>query len=355
MISIAMKILKLNIIITVFGLLSVTQLSGKDFKKVEDLRGYWYFKLGDNLIWSEINYDHSNWDEIYVPEPWEDEGYHGYDGYAWYRKEFEIDGRYLKNSLYLSLGMIDDVAEIFLNGRKIGASGIFPPNIKTAYNVKVWIPIPEGSIKSGKNLLAVRVFDRGGVGGIYTGDVALYSERNPLELEINLAGDWKFKTGDSRKRKETGYDDSAWELQMVPGYWDHQGYPLYDGFAWYRKSFVVNSKFNSNDLVVVLGKIDDIDQVYLNGKMIGSTGDMIMSPLTNTFYSEYQLIRGYYINRDDLKDGENIIAVRVYDGLADGGIYEGPVGIATLSNYIDYRSTSHKKTKSFFERLFEDK
>ena len=79
-----------------------------------------------------------------------------------------------------------------------------------------------------------------------------------------------------------------------------------------------------------------------------------MTPLTNTLNDEYRVLRGYYINQDDLIIGENVIAVRVYDGLADGGIYEGPVGIATLNNYIDYRSSSQKKTKSFFERLFED-
>jgi sialate O-acetylesterase len=111
---------------------------------------------------------------------------------------------------------------------------------------------------------------------------------------------------------------------------------------------------NVENLVVVLGKIDDIDEVYLNGQLIGTTGDMIMNPLTNVFNNEYLQIRGYSITREDLIQGKNVIAVRVYDGMADGGIYEGPVGIATLNNYIDYRSSSHKKTKSFFERLFED-
>jgi sialate O-acetylesterase len=350
-----MNSLKPHIILTAILFLSAIELMGNEYRKIESLRGYWYFKIGDNLIWAEANYNHSDWDEIYVPEPWEDEGYHGYDGYAWYRKEFELDSRYRNNSLYLSLGMIDDVAEIYLNGRKIGSSGVFPPNQKTAYNVKVWIPVPEGSVNSGKNVVAVRVYDSGGPGGIYTGDIGLYAERNPLELEVNLSGNWKFKTGDNRDRKNADYDDSGWESNMVPGYWDHQGYALYDGFAWYRKKFIFNKNLNVEDFVVVLGKIDDIDEVYLNGKMIGSTGDMIIGPLTNSFNNEYAMIRGYYINKKDLIQGENVLAVRVYDGIRDGGIYEGPVGIATLNNYIDYRSASNNKAKSFFERLFEDK
>jgi len=349
-----MKILKLHIILIAICFLNTTGLYAADFTKVEDLKGYWHFKIGDNMIWAESYYDHSDWDEVYVPEQWEDEGFHGYDGYAWYRKEFELSSRYIPNSLFLSLGLIDDVAEIFLNGNKIGSSGVFPPNYQTAYNAKVWIPIPEGSIKAGRNVIAVRVYDSEQGGGIYSGDVALYAEKNPLELEVNLAGDWKFKTGDDRDRRNVNYKDSNWDYIKVPGFWENQGYELYDGFAWYRKTFVFNKNLNIKDFIVVLGKIDDIDEVFLNGKMIGSTGDMIMVPLTNVLSDEYRIIRGYHISREDLNPGENVIAVRVYDGWRDGGIYEGPVGIATLQNYIEYRTRSEKKIKSFFEKLFED-
>lgn len=141
-----MKLLKSHIILIAICFFHTSGLYASDFTKIEDLRGYWHFKLGDNMIYAERNYNHSSWDEIYVPEPWEDEGYHGYDGYAWYRKEFELSSRHIKNSFFLSLGLIDDVAEIFLNGKKIGSSGAFPPNLQTAYNAKVRIPVPEGSI-----------------------------------------------------------------------------------------------------------------------------------------------------------------------------------------------------------------
>ena len=41
---------------------------------------------------------------------------------------------------------------------------------------------------AGRNVIAIRVYDRGGIGGIYSGDVALYAEKNPLELEVILPG-----------------------------------------------------------------------------------------------------------------------------------------------------------------------
>ncbi len=36
------------------------------------------------------------------------------------------------------------------------------------------------------------------------------------------------------------------------------------------------------------------------------------------------------------KNAENTIAIRVYDRVGEGGIYEGPVGIVSQSNYINF-------------------
>ena len=64
-------------------------------------------------------------------------------------------------------------------------------------------------------------------------------------------------------------------------------------------------------------------------------------------------MRGYYIPQGLLKYGEeNIITVRVYDGLRDGGIYQGPVGITTQEEYRNYWKEKKRK-KNFWEYLFE--
>jgi len=91
-------------------------------------------------------------------------------------------------------------------------------------------------------------------------------------------------------------------------------------------------------MVVVLGKIDDIDQVYINGTLVGSTGNFPSRTNLRAYTSqEFDAFRGYYVPAGLLKKGQkNIIAVRVLDTGGIGGIYEGPVGILTQTKYIDY-------------------
>ncbi len=59
---------------------------------------------------------------------------------------------------------------------------------------------------------------------------------------------------------------------MVPAHWDIQGFGNYDGFAWYKKTFFLPKEFQGESMILLLGKIDDIDQTYVNGILVGSTG-----------------------------------------------------------------------------------
>jgi sialate O-acetylesterase len=91
-------------------------------------------------------------------------------------------------------------------------------------------------------------------------------------------------------------------------------------------------------MVIMLGKIDDIDQVYINGTLVGSTGNFPQGSSTRVSTGqEFDAFRGYYIPEGLLKKGQkNVISVRVLDTGGIGGIYEGPVGILSQTKYIDY-------------------
>ncbi len=305
---------------------------------LQSLRGSWLFSIGINEEWTSPKFNDSSWETIKVPSPWEDEGFNGYNGYAFYRKKINIPSSYKGRMLYLKLGYIDDVDEVYLNGHKIGSTGTFPPDYSTAYNAERIYYIPEEDIIfDGQNQIAVKVYDSEQQGGIVSGEIGLYGGKASVNFDINLQSVWKFQPGDDMRRKDPDFNDSGWSDIFVPAKWEDQGYRDYDGMAWYRKTFIYQSSAEEK-MVILLGKIDDADQVYINGTLVGSTGTFPNRDNPDPSYgSEYTAFRGYYIPDGLLKKNQkNVIAVRVIDTGGDGGIYEGPVGILSQSKYIEY-------------------
>lgn len=307
------------------ALATVSTAEAQELDRLLNLRGYWKFSIGDHKEWARTDYDDSDWEEIYVPRRWEREGFNGYDGYAWYRTTFEgkdLDG---EKTVYIKLGYIDDVDEVFVNGEKIGFSGGFPPDYYTAWRAERVYRIPDGLLNyDGENLIAVRIFDKGGEGGIYSGEVGLMVPEEGYEQTIYLEGTWKIKISDRDEYAQPDYDDSRWEDIMVPSNWKSIGIYDLDDFAWYRKKFTISGEQGMEDMTIICGKIDDFDEVFINGTKVGSTKDGRRLGRS----SSYDELRVYEIPNGLLKPGENTIAVRVEDIGDNGGIYKGPVMIA---------------------------
>jgi sialate O-acetylesterase len=298
------------------------------FAQVINLNGSWKFNLGDKPAWSAASYDDSRWEFVTVPSPWEEEGFNGYDGFAWYRRKF--DGRKLlkSESYYLNLGFIDDCDEVYLNGSLIGFSGYMPPHFKTAYNTERQYIIPPDAINyKGENTLAIRVFDVVQGGGIVDGNIGIFRQKRSENMIVDLQGIWLFATSWDA---EPVTNEKAWKKIMVPAPWEHQGYQKYDGFAWYKRTFTLPANTDTNDLILLLGKIDDFDKAYLNGQFIGKTNDRKRYGWSQSFSQ----LRVYDIPPALLKKtGVNTIEVLVEDMGNVGGIYEGPVGITSNENY----------------------
>ena len=334
-------------------LASLQLLPAQDWQRIADLRGIWKFSIGDNAEWARYDYNDSDWDSIFVPASWEDEGFPGYDGYAWYRKHFRLASIDRDKNLYVNLGFIDDVDEVYFNGHFIGFFGSFPPLYFTAYNFERIYRIPGEFLNlRSDNVLSVRVYDEQQAGGIIRGQVGIYAKRNDLKLLLSLEGPWKFALGNDMNRKGIDFDDSKWKNVMVPAYWETQGYRNYDGFAWYRKEFFIPEKLRNERLVLLLGKIDDLDETYLNGKLIGRTGNM-KNLSWQAPSDEWLELRAYELPLNDVQFGQmNILAVRVFDGLVQGGIYEGPVGIADYQDYKAWLKELQKPKQGIIDRLF---
>ncbi|MGE5497344.1 MAG: beta galactosidase jelly roll domain-containing protein [Syntrophothermus sp.] len=322
-------------------------------RKLMGLEGKWKFSIGDDMKWKDARFDDSKWEEIKAPSDWEEQGFNGYDGYAWYRKHFNFSQDLKGKQLFLNMGYIDDVDEVYLNGVLIGRTGTFPPHYETAYNANRVYPLPEGIVKlSGDNVLCVRVYDAQLNGGITSGSIGLFTRDSYSLPDLVLEGMWSFHTGDDMKWAEKDFNDTQWNMIKVPAHWEPQGYPDYDGFAWYRKSFNLPSYLNGKDLVLLMGKIDDKDEVYFNGRQIGHIGNMKNKEVNDR---DYQTLRVYQVPKDLLQQ-VNVVAVRVYDGYRDGGIYEGPVGLITKDKYEQFRSVYkqqyQRQRKNFFQLLF---
>lgn len=316
---------------------SQSALAQDKWVRVVDLQGRWKFAIGDKPMWAERYYNDTSWESIYVPSKWEEEGFNGYDGYAWYRVSFNgADLASKEQSYSLFLGYIDDVDEVYLNGKKIGSSGGFPPRYHTAYNAKRNYFLPNELIDfNGRNVIAVRVFDEGLEGGIVSGNVGIYANRSDQGLSVNLRGPWDFRvTG--RRANRLPVDEkmvaelmqgpkSAWEKINVPGAWEGQGFHDYDGTAWYHKEFLIPKSLAGQELVLVLGKIDDTDRTFINGKFVGGLTD------------QWDRLRVYYLSADQIKIGAvNSVVIYVDDPQGFGGIYEGPVGIMKQTDFTRF-------------------
>jgi hypothetical protein len=142
--------------------------------------------------------------------------------------------------------------------------------------------------------------------------------QNDVGEKFHLSRLLKFTTGDDLKWKEQTLDDAGWSDVEVPNEWEkYNGLVNYDGMGWYRLRFYLPSGWRETDLTLHLGRIDDCDETYLNGKLIGATGSM-----PPNYGSASNLFRTYRISKTVLNwKGENVLAVRAYDGGGRGGLY----------------------------------
>ncbi len=106
--------------------------------------------------------------------------------------------------------------------------------------------------------------------------------------------------------------DTSWLPINMPGYWENQGAGNIDGAVWLKHVVTVPKSFMNTDVYLELGLIDDIDSTYINGQQVG---------FTDNKYNQ----RRYKVPAGLLKEGENILTVRVIDNEGQGGIVPGKV------------------------------
>ena len=181
---------------------------------------------------------------------------------------------------------------------------------------------------------------------------------------VELKSGWKFINKDDLEFARPDYNDANWKSIRVDKTWDKQGYSRNEGFGWYRIKVVIPSSLKENaflkdSLIFHLGKIDDFDQVFLNGFLIGENCKNVHSGskpsnafknLENSYWNEE---RNYSLSVNDPRikwDQENVLAIRVYNWGGPGGVYSGDLYISMpdISKYLELEIkpgifTTHKQ------------
>jgi len=201
--------------------------------------GQWRFQKGDDPAWKEPDYDDSSWQIVTLPNTWErHSGYTNDNAYGWYRKRITIPDEFKGTNFILLLGLIDDVDETFFNGVRIGATGSFPPQYQSAWATPRRYEVPASLVRGdGSDLIAVRVYDATGVGGIY--EQGVKSERiGPFDTSLSEGG------------TATGY--------------------VVGGRGWYRKHFVLKPQETGKRISVRFDGVYMNADFWINGHYLGN-------------------------------------------------------------------------------------
>ena len=130
-------------------------------------------------------------------------------------------------------------------------------------------------------------------------------EKNRVSI-TDLAGPWRFHTGDDPAWSSPTFDDSGWSLLVAGMPWTQQGYAHDSGVAWYRLRILLPA--HPGPLAFYLSGVQNSAQVFANGRLIGQVGGMPPHPQAD--------IRGYLLSPipgDAVAGGRPLVlAVRVW-------------------------------------------
>lgn len=358
------------------------------YEEVAEVPLHWKFRLEvddphpQRHAYSAPGFDDTDWSIISIGRAWEDQGYAGYDAGAWYRTTITVAADSVRPVL-MAFGGVDNDAFVYVNGRLAGQHH--------SWDLPFILDVSDHVVRDGENFVALFVYDGANMGGVYglinvhqpteeieTGDFAAnrggrmhtvyrrdlpvvslrvtryekYANRPPrvpyphqMVAEVPMA--WKFRLdvgamNPQRRRQyaDPDYDDSQWMDISIGQAWEDQGYP-YDEGAWYRTRFMVDAE-EGRPVHLAFGGIDKDAYVYVNGQLVG----------------EHHLRNRPFIldiSSQVVRDGENTVAIYVYDGADMGGVYGliqvlQPTGEENLDRYLVNRGGEVKR--SFWSRFF---
>ncbi|HEX6040151.1 diguanylate cyclase [Longimicrobium sp.] len=150
---------------------------------------------------------------------------------------------------------------------------------------------------------------------------------------VSLDGAWRFHAGDATAWASPSLDDRAWTTLRVPAPWE-DGIGDYNGYGWYRREVRLPDGLRGAPLGLRFGTVGDAFEVYWNGVRVGTRGGMPPD------FMEGVVLRPFFIPDsvlDRAVDGRHVVAVRVYNAYAYGGLMT-PVLVARYDTLASRRS-----------------
>lgn len=245
---------------------------------MEAVIGQWRFHKGDDADWKDPQLNDSDWQQVLLPDTWEHHSDYTADNtYGWFRRHLKIPDNCKGKEFDLLLGCIDDADEVWFNGQLVGSTGSFPPNYQTAWAVQRRYRISPTLVRGdGTDVLAVRVFDGSGSGGIY--QAGFKSVRiGPFDPVESSGGHF------------TGY--------------------TVGGIGWYRRHFTVDQP--SKKVSVLFDGVYMNAEVWINGHRLGEHPHG---------YTAFEFDLTPYLNAPEQ---DNVLAVRVRNEGRNSRWYSG--------------------------------
>lgn len=206
--------------------------------RLSPMAGEWRYAMGDDKAYAAVRFDDKAWQTMVLPAqipacP--------SATYYWFRRDVELSPEMSGKDVTFDLGRIDDCDEFYVNGQKIGDTGVMPKNQPQGNSVSAWTQnrsytVPAKFLKPGKNLLAICLYNMNGPGG--------------------------FMPPDTSTREIVGPFDSGAITGTAGGF-------TVGGTGWYRKHFKMADADAGKHVEILFGGIYMNSDVWLNGQHLG--------------------------------------------------------------------------------------
>ena len=151
-------------------------------------------------------------------------------------------------------------------------------------------------------------------------DAARKAKAEAAKNQGDMFAKW-YKKNDKGSETDPGWaatdlNDSDWKSMNVPEFFQKAGYPEFVNqmsVVWFRKEVDGPADSASQDATLRF-MVDDNDAAWVNGVKVGATDG-------------YNVPRKYKLPANLIKPGKNLIAIRVTDTSAPGGIWGDPSGL----------------------------